>query len=348
MPEQAEDGEEEAKAADLDALLELFREPEEPPRRKIPGSVWIFLALVLAMAAIWLAARVATGQLAAKSETVLVKPTKAGNREPREEKAETGSVVDDYLERCKKGMTAREVRWIVEDFQKAGLDEGSVLTQMVEILDTSSSSPSNEMETRLKKLMRDLGDRQRSWYAEALSDALRLDKGQKSQILEQLRLLMKEDFARSQSQHGEGYFEAEALWANWLANDAYAPWELCSLTPEQEAVTSRSEVEDERRERAEEPEEDRVWTSTWLDRGTPFRLRPITTPGIDEPDEGGSALLLSSGSVFPLEEAQIPEGNAVLRMEDLTRLHPAQLKILLLQNPQRVGQIIEALEKAGQ
>ena len=53
-----------------------------------------------------------------------------------------------------------------------------------------------------------------------------------------------------------------------------------------------------------------------------------------------------AGGIFPLEEAQLFEGENFLRINDPTRLHPAQLKMLLLLEPGRAAEILQALEKA--
>ena len=168
MPEVEEDKPE----PDLDELLELFREPEEEPRRKkTRGSVWLMAALILSLLGGWMAARVANGAAAKHSAPgPPVLPTKVSDRKPREEQAV--GVVENYIARCKKGMTEREVRWIIEDFQKAGLAQG-----------LGNSTP--EEFIRQRKV-------QHAWYLDLLAEGLRLDHEQRRTASGKLAGLLEE------------------------------------------------------------------------------------------------------------------------------------------------------------
>jgi hypothetical protein len=148
---------------------------------------------------------------------------------------------------------------------------------------------------------------------------------------------------------------------NWLADERYAPWELCDLTPAQEAVTRRAEIEEQEEVGAADQDgQDVVWTAPWLDPAIPFRSgltdkREIRVgdgafgPRAKEDHVAGVDFgpLAAAGSVFPLEEVQLFEGEDFIPINDPTRLHPAQLKTLLLLEPERAGQILQALDKAG-
>ena len=123
-PEQEEEPEDPAAGADLEELLEQFREPEEAPRPRA-NPLWFIAAILLSVLACWLALRASGGSAEEKPESAALAgamlPGKTSERLPGDEGPV--DVVEDYLARCKKGMTAQEVRWIVEDFQRAGLDE---------------------------------------------------------------------------------------------------------------------------------------------------------------------------------------------------------------------------------
>ena len=180
-------------------------------------------------------------------------------------------VVEDYLARCKKGMTAQEVRWIVEDFQKAGLGEeaGSLSAMIGELIGPPYSTNefpklSPDQKSRLLVLLEELGRRQRDWYASTLIDGLRFDRTQVAEVVKPLRQLMSDDLAEfksdwetyeSETEIGgalpyyslgiEGFFGKVIVPSIWLSRDSYAPWLVCSLSPEQEAVTRLSEMEKE-------------------------------------------------------------------------------------------------------
>ena len=88
-------------------------------------------------------------------------------------------------------------------------------------------------------------------------------------------------------------------------------------------------------------------STRWLEQGTPFRSSLISKRDIHLAD-GDFGDLAAAGNIFPLEESQLFEGDEFLRINDPTRLHPAQLKTLLLLEPQRAAEILQALEKVGE
>lgn len=341
-PEQEEEEPEDpAAGADLGDLLEQFREPEEP-RRQRANPLWFVSAILLTVVACWLALR-ASGREAAKDKPKSVAlagamlPGKTSERLLRE--GQPVNVVKDYLARCKKGMTEQEVRWIVEDFQKAGLDhppEGERIEKFVA--------------ARLQ---------QHRWYLDLLADGLGLDAEQRRVASEKLWLLadeatqvaakavMEHDSRPEKSLEMEPEILQDLIDANrWLEDERYAPWEVCSLILEQEAVTRRSEFEKEGLQQ-KEVQADREDSSAmmWLDQGTPFRSSLMRDIHLADGDFGD---LAAAGNIFPLEESQLFEGEEFLRINDPTRLHPAQLKMLLLLEPQRAAEILKALEKAGE
>lgn len=368
--------EEEEPAADaaLEELREQFRETEEPPRKRA-NPLWIVSAMLLSVLGVLLALRASGGGAEEKPKSSALAgamlPGKASQRTARAEDEKPVDVVEDYLARCKKGMTAQEVRWIVEDFQRAvdpGIEIGAILGEAYDPKDGDSGFPALAPATkdRFELLLAELGRQQRAWYAATLADGLQLSASQRSELNSRLNALLEEDLKNFRTawieyekevgkkgalpyyQMGiEGFFGGVVLPSDWLARDDYAPWKLCDLSPEQQAVTRRSEVEQEEDQQADGPEKNVTWTSTWADRETPFRSSLAETREIHLAD-GEFGELAIAGGIFPLEEAQLFEGEKFLRINDPTRLHPAQLKMLLLLEPERAAEILQALEKAGE
>jgi hypothetical protein len=394
LPEEVE---EPAAAADLEELLEQFREPEAPPKKRA-NPLWIVSALLLTLLACWLALRASAGSTGEKPKSAALAgerlPGKVAERAVMSEAS--GDVMADYLARCKRGMTAREVRWIVEDLQKAGLGEDPL--SYLSRISPTLMDPSPEIEgkanaevaARLTTASLECARIQRAWYGDALADGLRLDPAQRKVLKERLDAALAEDrelfenrvkalllYLRAASSEdpaltaelnseierligesallrvADGFFEGTTysnflVAPNWLADERYAPWKLCDLSPEQEAVTSRAEVEEEGQEQ-EKVHADPVpfGPDTWLDRGTPFRSGLTDTREIHVAD-GDFGPLAAAGSIFPLEEVQLFEGEDFIPINDPTRLHPAQLKLLLLLEPERAAQILEPLDKADE
>jgi hypothetical protein len=392
-----DDDEEPAAAADLEELLEQFREPEAPPKKRA-NPLWVISALLLTVLACWLALRASAGGTGEKPKSAAL----AGERLPGKVAERTVmravpvSVVEDYLARCKRGMTAREVRWIVEDLQKAGLGEDPL--SYLSRISPTLMEPSPEIEgkanaevaARLTTASLECARIQRAWYGDALADGLRLDPAQRRVLKERLDAALAEDrelfenrvkalllYLRAASSEdpaltaelnseierligesallavADGFFEGMTYSSflgapNWLADERYAPWKLCDLSPEQDGVTRRSEMEEEGQEQEEaNADRDPFGPATWLDQGTPFRSGLTDKREIHVAD-GDFGPLAAAGSIFPLEEVQLFEGDEFLRITDPTRLHPAQLKMLLLLEPGRAAEILQALEKADE
>ncbi len=377
QPEQGEDPEEPAADADLAELFEQFREPEETPRKRA-NPLWFVSAILLSVLGVWLALQASGGSVEEKPESAALAgamlPGKTSERLPRED--EPVDVVEDYLARCKRGMTAQEVRWIVEDFQRAGLDwgEGGLSQRIAGILKQSREGPFPDLypqsDAQLEELVLKLGQRQRAWYASALKDGLRLDHQQIFSTIERLDSLLDEDLDSNQKAISEIKREAEEIGGverldgralmiigelvakdvvvpdQWLLRDDYAPWKLCDLKAEQEAVTRRSEMGEEGVQQDEAKASYEIYgTTSWHYQGTPFRSSLANKRAIRLAD-GEFGQLAAAGHIFPLEEAQLFEGEKFLRIDDPTRLHPAQLKLLLLLEPERAAEILQALEKA--
>jgi hypothetical protein len=198
---EAEEQEEDDKAAELEALLEQFREPEEEPRKRKTGPIWYFVALILAVAGCWMAVRATQGVLldVTAMAAAPMKPTKVRDRSEYYAQRTVSDVQADYRERCKKGMTAKEVRWIVEDFIQIGLAEepgglpGEVRAAEELLQQTAGwkewegadgntpTALAERISGVLKSKGLQLAGRQQRWYVDALADGLRLDRAQRKQ-----------------------------------------------------------------------------------------------------------------------------------------------------------------------
>jgi hypothetical protein len=337
---------------DLDELLELFREPDEEPRRKrMPGSVWVILALLLSMTGVWLAVKTATGELAAVTATAgPMKPTKSKDRTAREEPAGEGRVVEDYLARCKKGMTAREVRWIVEDFQRAGLDLGM-----------RSATP-EEYSTQRKN--------QHAWYLDLLKDGLGLSEEQVRTASAELDELLAEALERFgkelEAKASEviesggrsfriiesGPIDRLVSAESWLEDERYAPWELCELTEDQLRLTWFGWVNSRRNADPDsltyEPE--MPWFDDRMLVGGPSGSGGWTIA--DFPTGDAPTAIRGAGSIFPFTAGQRfrkGDGDGVGALEHQAMgCHPAQLKTLLLVAPTIASRLLESLDRTAE
>ena len=339
------DVEEKNPEPDLDELLEQFREPEEKQRRKtVPASVWLMLALILSVGGVWLALRVATGAATAIATAGPMKPGKSSERKAREEQLDAVDVVEDYIARCKKGMSAREVRWVIEDFQKAGLDQGL------------RDAPAGQFIRQRKA--------QHAWYLDLLVDGLRLDPEQKREAKEKLAGLLEEavaDFQKDLAEQASEAVEEDGRRfqvvagavvsrlidsKQWLADERYAPWELCDLTDEQKRVTWFRWIQTVR---TDEPglatsDPDREWFDP--------DMCSLTDPASPDPGSVGDfatgqapGKIDAAGSIFPFVSGQhfIERGSAGPIEMQAMGCHPAQLKTSLLVNPGMAARLLEGL-----
>ena len=339
-PEQEE--EEPAADADLEELLEQFREPEEPPKKRA-NPLWVISAILLSVLGVWLALRASGGRAEDKPETAALAgamlPGKTSERLPRGE--ETVDVVEDYLARCKKGMTAQEVRWIVEDFQRAGLDwEGELATDLKQIFELmrreGRQAPRPQERERIESLAKQLGQRQRKWFGDTLAAALKLDLIQEREMRQNLAAAMEKDWVEllrareeGEAQEAEGqlnYFGHSLYYVdvieNWMDKPEYAPWNLAPLSEAQLSLTSF------------ESEDDAV---LWL--RNPSRPVPLGSPELQrrgEEIEGASRESDGEPVFLPLNE-----------LDQAMSLHPAYLRMHLLRNSTS-RPLLDELEKRGE
>lgn len=346
VSEAREQDTDDREEVDLEALLEEFREPE-PPRKARGNPLWLILALLMSILGFWLAARATGGHLGpGRGETVKMKPTKArdrGSYPPRF----AGDVAEDFATRCRKGMSALEVRWVLEDFHGAGLDEGpGSLTD--EITALAGSFPewkplSGGAADKLEVLLERLAARQRSWYCGTLADALRLDRDQVAEARGKLARIHETEKPEPPPHPGEGAvpgprFHGSLQAAEWLADERNAPWNLCALSKEQLAVTRHEEVVREQLNVISSEPGGKGAVPSWFD------LRPRTDesapPELERARQDAAAL-------FPFVSGQDAEGGGEL-LALAKGLHPAQLKTLLLLEPAIAGSLMEELEAQGE
>jgi hypothetical protein len=217
-----------------DVLLEALvdAETETKPRRRF--SKTLIAACVFSGLGVWQIVHVSKGgepvfQLTQKAKTA---PTKlrSDGRAPTGRVLPSTDPIAAYLERAKRGMTDQEIRWMIEDFQAAGLDEEE-----------------HSLEGTLRA-------KQQLWYLEALTEALQLSQEQRAQAktkmdtmrvaeFELLEKEFEEEAANYPNSHPDVRTALESTYlavvskANWLENDDYAPWNLCDLSKEQLQLT---------------------------------------------------------------------------------------------------------------
>jgi hypothetical protein len=343
-PEQEEV--EPAADADLEELLEQFREPEEP-RRSRANPLWVVAGVLLTVLAGWLALRASGGGADVEERSValvgVMLPGKTSERLPRGE--ETVDVVEDYLARCKKGMTAQEVRWIVEDFQKAGLD----------------LPPEGE---RIEKFVAVRLDQHR-WYLELLADGLALDAEQRRVASEKLWLLADEatqKIAKELMEHDASVAKLlekqpeilrDLIDANrWLEDERYAPWELCELTKDQLRLTWFGWVNSRRNAEPDSLtyEPDMPWFDDRMVAGGPSEGGDWTIA--DFPTGDAPTAINGAGSVLPFTAGQKfrkGDGDGVGPLEHQAMgCHPAQLKTLLMVAPTIASRLLQRLDETGE
>jgi hypothetical protein len=251
----------------------------------------------------------------------------------------SGDPVADYVARCEKGMTDREIRWMLEDFRNAGLDQVAFNEQSTDEALLAYRAAQNR------------------WYRETLIDGLRLNREQSDQVAKRLieRLdQLKAAFKRNREEDGTGQRSAFAssridliFSPYWLmgAEDhevpnysTFLPWDLCSLTAQQEKITWKKEY-------LEVAESDS--SPEFSDHSLFKHTRPMdSAAGLHE-------IWLIADAVFPLLKSQTiaPEqANAVTSREamlaNLRQLHQAQLKIILLVVPTLAEEIQIALDSS--
>ncbi|MEY3898758.1 MAG: hypothetical protein RLZZ214_4280 [Verrucomicrobiota bacterium] len=287
---------------------------------------WFFLAFLVTGGAIW-QAQIAVAREVANRQRELPPPlkTRSGVRP-----APSSAPVADYASRRAKGLTDREIGWIVEDFQTAGLDLGIRVAPKEAYL-----------------AQRKAQDR---WYHAALVDAWSLTPEQAAQVAGKLAELYnqaKADFIEALTA-GPRPFEHNGKWYNITSADpihrlidanlrlqdpagSFLPWNLCKMAPERHPDPSAKKIDLTIRGTPAEASES-------VDLTAPVRIA-TATPSLITVDQ-----LLPQSAVSPQEDAiqVLPEDRGLLAQ--LRKLHPVQLKLLLLIAPEKVREIQSALD----
>lgn len=318
-----------------------FRPTEHAMHQEIRNTIaWLLSATFVIVTAIWQAQVAARRDLEARRQT-LPPPSKTKRTDRSDGGPRSSDPVADYLARCQKGLTDQEIAWIASDFQNTGLDHPPGAATAQDYLSYRRA--------------------QHRWYCGALADALHLTPGQAAQAAAKLAgfyqtaaqsyLAMLNSLKPITGPDGKQYLIAGADTFNsvisardWIerADGAFAPWNLCALTPEQEKLT---------------------WQELWSRQHDPSGGSPISP---SRPTSDGRVSFLSpttttsdrklpaefglANAVFPFLSSQefIVPGDSFaetdhLLIANVRVLHPAQLKMVLLFNPKMTGKIQTAL-----
>ena len=263
--------------------------------------VWMIFATCVVGLAFW-QAQVTVAQEMAARHKVLPQPAKTRHAIRSAPAIFTDDPVFDYIARWEKGITDREIGWIIEDFQMAGLDFDwqNPRTTVADLVTLRTS--------------------QHRWYREALVDALRLSPEQSAQVAAKLDELLdkaKADFMRAREtlyieDETDGTASPFVNPDEWLRNDdpfngsislSFQPWNLCQLMPEQQDILSNTE-------QSESSTSGFLgWNTSPLPKVESHPLKdPISAPGVKE------------------------------QIAHIRALHPAQLKMILLHKPALASQ----------
>ncbi|MCH7228484.1 hypothetical protein [Haloferula sp. A504] len=253
-------------------------------------------------------------------------------------------------------MTKVEVLWIISEFQNLGLDHDP------------GTAPAAEYELQRKRLNR--------WYLASLEEGFGLTDQQVTQAEASLKALSQQAFHRFRTavDNASGEFVHEGkryqitsygpildlVDANrWLKDEAYAPWNLCSLTEDQRAITWLPMLESMRESDSPMLEDQ---AQSWLSLASAcrsFDREPKDDFGDFSTGEA-PGLLGKGGAVFPLlDEQGYPgaepgisrlawkEREATHVRKQVLGMHPAQLRMLLLLSPDGAARIEQIFRAPG-
>lgn len=313
-------------------------------------AFWSFAGLFLLGLAGWEAVQVNSGGRKAFAGAILPPPlrSRSGERPQAVREIQAGDPIANYLARAKRGMTEQEVRWMLEDFEAAGLDRVED-----ELVDLSAAKAHRQ---KLEE-----------WYLSALSEGLSLTPEQKEEVKVRLDARFANDLQNveelknssvgwkkqhpDQSLCGADLSEAYQRFCRFRArlffDSSFAPWNVVQLSEQQTAVTVRYWlIEDWKRQSAEDPfwDPDKVEPEYWLyDKAHDPFAEPIQQTIIQDPIAGN--LLENSGpmtcrqhilqsAVFAFTPEQVPSWNeAASLLAQAKCCHPAQLRMALLEDP---------------
>jgi hypothetical protein len=245
--------------------------------------------------------------------------------------------VTAYVEKAKRGMTEREIRRIISDFEAIGFMPSS-----------------GNLDA-----LREFREKQNDWYLTALGEALSLTSAQKREVWASL----KESLDRTMEVYAglgtaeaipgiycEMYFEASL----WMRTDEFAPWNLCELTEAQSQLT----LETEWRNHVERVRNNPAPFSsylTWFARlsvsmegpvlGSLIGYEPGSTMNTPSAMPGiGPGGIIDASTPFPLTPDQKLEYHPNDVVAQVKILHPAQLRLGLLLNPSLAGSILQRMD----
>lgn len=332
-----------------------------PPKNLYLTITWMILASLLTLGAFW-QAQIAITRDAEARHRLPPPPLKTRHAVRVAEMPWSGDVVADYIARCGKGMTDQEIRWIVEDFQNAGLEQGHPWEETNYPADTVSPPSPAELES-----LEIHAAAQQRWYRRTLVDGFRLSPEQSAQLNRSLTELRK----KSQTEfidilvHGfppdpkrrEG--ERDERWLSWSSFYFYRPearpWKLCMFTSQQEKLTYKPYYDIRDDPKGDGRHDPSLPDMRLLSSAPPGLLFLLSSPDYDGGSKAGVPIFLDqAGAIFPYLAVQQfipPSDNADPFaeipdhfLENLRILHPAQLKTLLLFSPANAALILTALD----
>ena len=321
----------------LDALVD--GETEATPRRRI--SKTLIAALVLSGLGVWQIVHVSNGgepifQIAMKAKAG---PTKlhSDGRVPLGRVLQSTDPIAAYLDRAERGMTDQEIRWMIEDFQVAGLDQED------------------------HSLKGSLRAKQQLWYLEALTEALQLSPQQREQAKERMDALLAEDLAAfERGIAGVGANPQMARVSDilpvapmagaevWLMKDAYAPWNLCDLTKEQDQLTMHLWRDTERKSalKNESTDSDSAQVRPWV-QSVATKLDPVSGNIIefDQIQLEGDALYgrIIVVDAFPHTPNQ-KEPMSIKGVDQARSLQSPQLRMSMLLDQDTAAELLSQLD----
>ena len=287
---------------------------------------WFVLAFLVTLTAVWQAQVAVAREVVARNQ--LPPPPQKTRRAERPAAPSAPAV--DYATRKKQGLTDPQIGWIIEDFQTAGLDLGIRVASKEEYL-----------------AQRKAQDR---WYHDALVEAWSLTPGQSAQVTAKLGELYdqaKADFIEALAAgpqpvqvNGQWLIVTSASPIHRLidansriqkVDGPFMPWNLCALTSEQNPTQAAKPIEININGIPGQEYEEVVITES-------IQIMPAE-PGWFIVDH-----LLPRPSLSPAEEPLQVAWEESGTLPQLRKLHPAQLKLLLLIDPGKISEIKSALD----
>ncbi len=193
---QNEHEEIEKEPLELEDLLELFREPEEPPK---PGTnpMWLVLILIVLIGGCWLAVTGVQAFVKEMTELQGGAPREGKSAERAPTLGPVADVVAAYRERSTKGMSKDEIRWILKDFEKLGYTEELLAFRIISDRGIYEGKgwerPDATERASLRAAALRTATREREWFAAALAEGLMLNREQQAEMKQKLAAALARD-----------------------------------------------------------------------------------------------------------------------------------------------------------